>query len=150
MSRDYPNHPRVGVGAVIWRGDQLLLVRRAKPPAAGSWTLPGGAQELGETVTEACLREVREETGLEVEVLGVAAVLDLMDLDGDGRHRFHYTVIDMVAEWRAGEAVAASDVEAVAWVLPAQLPDYGVSSQTAAVVAQALMRRTGVQAAPAL
>lgn len=148
--REYPQHPRVGVGAVIWRGDQLLLVKRGKPPRLGAWTLPGGGQELGESVTETAIREIREETGLAVTILGVAAVIDLKEQDEAGAWRYHYTVIDLIAEWQAGEARAASDVAAVAWVTLADLGDYDLSPQTLAVIAQAAKRRTGVEAVPAL
>ncbi len=63
MSREYPEKPMVGVGVVVWRGAQFLLIRRGKPPRAGLWSLPGGLQELGETVRETAAREIREETG---------------------------------------------------------------------------------------
>ena len=73
----YPTKPVVGVAAVVWREDRILLIRRAKAPRAGEWSLPGGRQELGETVAEAARREVSEETGLDVIVLGVVAVVEL-------------------------------------------------------------------------
>ena len=68
MSREYPDRPFVGVGVVVWRGDNVLLIQRGKPPRIGAWSLPGGAQELGETVRETAVREVREETGVEIDV----------------------------------------------------------------------------------
>lgn len=141
MPRRYPDRPFVGVGAVVWRGEEFLLARRAKPPKAGEWTLPGGVQHIGETVAETARREVAEETGLEIAVTGIAGVVDLIERDAEGRVRFHYTVIDVVAEWQAGEAVAADDVDAVAWVRPAALPAYGASSETIRIVEMAAAKR---------
>ena len=83
--RTYPDRPVVGVGAVVWRDDRFLLVRRGKPPNQGQWSLPGGAQQLGETVFEAARREVMEETALDVEVLGLVDVVDGIKADNEGR-----------------------------------------------------------------
>jgi ADP-ribose pyrophosphatase YjhB (NUDIX family) len=132
--------PVVGVGAVIWKGDHLLLIQRGHPPGQGTWTLPGGRQELGETVFQAVEREVREETGLAVRILDVASVVDLIDRDGEVI-RHHYTVIDVAAEWVAGDAVAASDAAAVAWVLPSGLDVYGVTDAVRKAIALAAEKR---------
>lgn len=113
MSAAYPSHPVVGVGAVVWRGDRVLLARRGRPPRQGSWTLPGGKQHLGETVAETARREIREEVGLEIAVADVVAVVDLIERDAQGGIAYHYTVIDVLAEWVSGEAVAGDDVDAV-------------------------------------
>ena len=141
MPRAYPSRPVIGVGAVVWKGDRLLLARRGHPPKQGSWTLPGGAQEVGETVAETARREIREETGLEIEILDVVAVVDLIERDEAGRVAYHYTVIDMLAEWRAGEAVAADDAEAVAWVHPDELDQYHLSGDVVRVVRLAAEKR---------
>ena len=109
MSREYPDRPIVGVGVVVWRGDEVLLIERGKGPVSGNWSLPGGKQELGETVEEAAHREIREETGLEIDIVGLLDVVNLVRRDDEGRVRFH-------ARWRAGEAVAGSDASAVRWV----------------------------------
>jgi len=142
----YPAQPVVGVAAVVWRADRILLIRRAKSPRAGEWSLPGGRQELGETVAEAARREVKEETGLEVEVLGVVAVVDSLQRDDAGRIEFHYTLIDMLAEWRSGEAVAGDDASAIAWIALDQLDEYGLWSETERVIrlsAELLAQRRG-------
>ena len=114
--RKYPTAPRVGVLAIARRGDKLLLVRRRNPPDAGKWGFPGGAQELGETVAEAAVRELREETGVEADPSGVLDVVDFIQLDEDGRVRFHYALIAVLLDWRLGEGVAADDAEELRWV----------------------------------
>ncbi|WP_142850005.1 NUDIX hydrolase [Telmatospirillum sp. J64-1] len=140
-SRLYPSAPIPGVGAVVWRGGQVLLVRRANPPRQGSWTLPGGAQDLGETVFEAARREVLEETGVECEVTDLAAVVDIIDRDEDGQVRYHYTIIDVTAEWRGGEAVAGDDASDVAWASPEEFDAYGLDDKTRRVIALASVKR---------
>src|SRR5258706_12891345 len=107
--------PQIGVGAVIWRGDTLLLIRRGKPPLAGEWSIPGGRQEPGETVAQALLREVHEETGLTIEILGLIDVVDAIMRDSAGQLTRHYTLIDFSARWSAGTARPGDDAEAVAW-----------------------------------
>src|SRR5215469_11638025 len=113
--REYPARPIVGIGIVVIKNDTVLLVRRGKPPNIGSWTLPGGAQELGETAEQAARRELHEETGLEVEALHFAATVDNIRRDEAGRVRFHYTIIDFAARWLSGEPVAATDVTDATW-----------------------------------
>lgn len=115
MKRQYPDRPIVGIGAVVWKADRFLLIRRGKPPREGLWSLPGGAQAIGETVSEAAIREVREETGLEVLILGLIDVVDSIDRDDSGGVRYHYTLVDLLAAWRSGEAVAGDDAVDAAW-----------------------------------
>lgn len=141
MSREYPTSPLIGVGAVIWREDRVLLIRRGKPPRENEWSLPGGRQELGETVAEAARREAHEETGLAITVRDVVAVVDLIDRDAAGRVQFHYTLIDVLAEWQSGEAVAGDDAAEVAWVALDELPRYSLWSETERVIRLADERR---------
>ena len=110
MSREYPTHPMVGIGAVVLRGDSVLLVRRGKPPAIGSWSIPGGAQEVGETAEAAARRELLEETGVEVGPLHLLTHVDSITRDPAGRVQYHYTILDFAAEWLSGEPTAGSDV----------------------------------------
>jgi ADP-ribose pyrophosphatase YjhB (NUDIX family) len=141
MAREYPQTPVVGVGVVVWRADQVLLIKRGRPPRQHEWSLPGGRQELGETVADAAQREVYEETGIVVEIRDVVAVVDLIDRDADGQVRFHYTLIDLLAEWRAGEPVAADDAAAIAWATLDQLDQYQLWHETERVIRLAAERR---------
>ena len=109
MSRSYPNRPIVGVGAVVFRDDRVLLIKRGKPPRMGDWSLPGGMQEIGETVFEAASREVQEETGVTISDIALIDVVDSITRDGDARVQFHYTLVDVVAKWRSGEPAGGSD-----------------------------------------
>ncbi len=115
IEREYPQAPLVGVGAVIVYQDRVLLVRRANEPLKGQWTLPGGMLELGETLAQGVAREVREETGLEVEAVELVEVLDRIHREA-GRVRFHYVIADYLCRVTGGELRAASDAGAVRWV----------------------------------
>lgn len=141
MPRSYPDRPIVGVGAVVWRGEQLLLARRGRPPKQGTWTLPGGMQHLGESVAETAVREIREETGLEITVVDIVTVVDLIERDAAGGIAYHYTIVDVLAEWRSGEAVAGDDVDAVAWVRPDKLGRYKLSGDALRVIRLAAAKR---------
>jgi len=119
-SREYPLRPIVGIGVVVLRPDlgragAALLVRRARPPNAGAWSIPGGAQELGETAEHAARRELFEETGLAVGALHLAANVDSIHRDADARVKFHYTILDFCAAWAGGDPIPGGDVDAAAW-----------------------------------
>jgi len=137
MSREYPDRPLVGVGVVVLAARRVLLVRRGKPPRQGQWSLPGGAQKLGETVFEAAAREVREETGLDVEVLGLADVVDSIRHDDANRVRYHYTLVDVFAVARAGTLKAGGDAADAAWFEIADVAGLGLWSETERIIALA-------------
>jgi 8-oxo-dGTP diphosphatase len=134
VAREYPHRPIVGVGLVILRGDAVLLARRGKPPRAGDWSLPGGRQEIGETVFEAGRREASEETGLDVEILGIVDVVDSITRDPADRVRYHYTLVDLLAHAPHGEAMALDDVAEVAWHPVNAIDRLGLWSETVRVV----------------
>jgi ADP-ribose pyrophosphatase YjhB (NUDIX family) len=134
--RAWPDRPWVGIGVVVWRGDEVLLIRRGRPPRQGEWGIPGGAQALGETMFEAAIREVREETGLVVRPTGIVTAIDSITHDDEGRVQFHYTLVEVAAEWVAGAAVAASDADDVLWVAPDALPDFVRWAETIRVIAE--------------
>ena len=143
MSRVFPERPVIGVGAVILDGDRVLLVRRAHEPLKGEWSLPGGAVELGETLETAIAREVREETGLTVEVGPIVDVLDRLRYDPDGRVKYHYVLVDFLCRPTAGTLAAASDADAAAWATIDQLPELGVADATISVIQKAIARQAG-------
>ncbi len=135
----YPNRPLIGVGVIVFRrqsaGPQVLLVRRGKPPREGRWSLPGGRQRLGETVREAARREVAEETGCEVEITALLDVVDSITRDDDRAIAYHYTLVDFLAEWRAGEVCAAGDAADALWADPDALEPYDLWSETLRLIA---------------
>lgn len=109
MTVEYPDRPRVAVGALVLRDGRLLVVQRGKAPAEGVWALPGGSVELGETMAEAVEREVLEETGVVVKAGAVIHAFDAVVRDDDGRIRFHYVIVDLACEWVSGEATPGCD-----------------------------------------
>ena len=115
MSREYPDYPRVGVGAVILHEDRVLLVRRGKSPSFGKWTLPGGLVELGETTTEAIAREIVEECGIKIRVVDVAGVITRVVRDDGDRIRYHYVLVDYLAYPDSMDVVAGSDAAEAQW-----------------------------------
>lgn len=137
--------PLVGVGVVVLKGqagaERVLLVRRAKAPRQGSWSLPGGRQRHGETVRAAAAREVMEEAGLEVEVTQLLDVVDSITRDPAGGVAYHYILVDFLAEWRAGEPRAGDDAAEAIWADPRDLDGYQLWDQTARVIALALEQR---------
>jgi len=133
--REYPAYPIVGVGVVVWKDSEVLLIRRGKPPREGSWSLPGGRQKLGETVREAAVREVREETGIEIAVGSLLDVIDSLTRDGGEEIQYHYTLVDFDADWREGEAMAGGDAAAVLWADPTKLEQYDLWSETVRIIA---------------
>jgi len=134
LSREYPPRPIVGVGVALLRPGAVLLVRRGQPPNAGAWSLPGGAQELGETVETTARRELLEETGLSVGPLLLAASVDSIHRDPDGRIRYHYTIIDFAARWERGEAQPGDDVTDIAWADFRRFDDFALWAEARRVI----------------
>ena len=115
MQREFPSAPMLAVGAVVVDAGRVLLVRRGTEPLKGEWSLPGGALELGEPLADGLAREVREETGLEVEPVELIELLDRIHRQ-DGRVRFHYVIADYLCRVVGGALRAASDADEVRWV----------------------------------
>ena len=138
MRREYPTAPIVGVGAVIVRNAQALLIQRGNEPNRGRWSIPGGVLELGETLAEAAVREVREECGLEIEPQGVLSTFDMIHRDELGRVRYHYVLIDMGARYLGGEATAGTDALGVRWAGAAELDSLDIVPRLVPVLRQVL------------
>jgi 8-oxo-dGTP diphosphatase len=141
---DYPNRPLIGVGVVVFKDERVLLIRRGKPPREGQWSLPGGRQRLGEPVSATARREVAEEAGIEIAVGGLVDVVDSITRDEAGAVQYHYTLVDVLAEWLAGEARPGHDAAAVAWADPADLLPYDLWDETRRVIALAVEKRKAV------
>lgn len=122
----YPTTPKVGIGIVLLRNDEVLLARRGKPPGAGLWSLPGGKQELGETAEAAARRELFEETGLHCGPLVLAGHVDSIHRNAEGKIEFHYTILDFAARYIGGEPVAGDDVREVTWARADEFDHYAL------------------------
>lgn len=119
MQREFPLAPLVGVGAVIVHEGRVLLVQRGHEPLKGRWSIPGGLIEIGEMLHEAVVREVKEETGLDVELIELVELLDRIHREGE-RVRYHYVIADYLCRVVGGTLKAADDADAVRWVEPAE------------------------------
>lgn len=115
MTREYPDRPIVGIGAVIFDQGRVLLVQRGHAPMQGEWSLPGGALELGETLQDGVKREVLEETGLIVEPIAILETFDRIARDAAGRVQFHYVLVDYLCRITGGSAAYASDAVDLRW-----------------------------------
>jgi len=124
MQREFPSSPLVGVGAVVVDRGRVVLIRRGTEPLKGQWSLPGGMLELGESLASGVVREVREETGLAVEVVELVELLDRIHRDED-RVRYHYVIADYLCRVTGGALQAASDADAVRWVERAEWNSHG-------------------------
>jgi ADP-ribose pyrophosphatase YjhB (NUDIX family) len=142
-SREYPEAPRVGVGAVILKEDRVLLVKRGSPPSQGKWSIPGGLVQLGETTEAAAIREVEEECGLKVRVLGIAGIVDRIVPGNDGRIRYHYVLVDYLATPESEEVRPGSDAADARWVQVGELDRYDTTEGLAAMVMKAMKLREG-------
>ena len=138
MRREYPDRPFVGVGAVIVDGTRVVLVRRGSEPLAGQWSLPGGAVEIGETLAASVVREMVEETGLQVAVGPVIEVFDRITRDAEGRVQYHYVLVDYLCWPVEGTLQAGSDVDAAVWADVSELSGYHLASTATAVIMRAL------------
>ena len=137
-SRQYPERPIVGVGAVIVDDGKVLLVKRKYEPLKGQWSLPGGMVEIGETLEAALAREMLEETSLRVDVGPVIEVFDRIMRDEERRVRYHFVLIDYLCWPVGGSLQAGSDVEAALWVDPASLRDYALTDKATSVIERGL------------
>jgi ADP-ribose pyrophosphatase YjhB (NUDIX family) len=129
------------VGVVVLKGDKVLLIKRGRPPRKGEWSLPGGAQSVGETVQETARREVLEETGVQIQWPQFLEVIDSIIRDDDQRVRFHYTLVDYWANWDSGIPVGLDDAQHAEWVPLNNLNNLGLWSKTIEVIEKAMKLR---------
>jgi ADP-ribose pyrophosphatase len=127
---NYPGHPRVAVGAVVFKDGCVLLVRRGQPPAENLWAIPGGNVEIGETLQEAAEREILEETGVQIRASKPIYTFDVIDRDMAGKVRFHYVIVDLAAEYVLGEPSPGDDALEARWVSAGEIHNLKVSPAT--------------------
>ena len=142
MKREYPEGPIVGVGGVVVHRHRALLIRRGCEPLKGEWSIPGGMLELGEELAEGVRRELKEETGLEVEPLGIVAAFDRITWEGK-RVKYHYVIVDYVCRLKRGRLKPASDVVDARWVRRDDLPKYHLTEMATKVILESfeMMRK---------
>ena len=139
--RRYPRRPLLGVGALIFKGDRILMAQRGKPPLMGLWSLPGGLVEVGESLENAVRREVREETGLEVQPLGVLEVFERIMRDAEGAPEYHYVLVDYVCRVAGGELCAGDDACRVEWTARRELKNLSITKGTLGVIEKGFQER---------
>ena len=144
MAREYPDRPVVGVGGVVIENGRALLIKRGSEPLLGQWSIPGGTLELGESLQQGVARELLEETGLEVQVLGMIEVFDRIFLDPGAasskdrpRPKYHYVIVDYLCERLAGQAQAGSDVTDIAYATEQELEKFQMTSTATRVLRRA-------------
>jgi|TARA_B100000809_G_scaffold262901_1_gene314912 mutator protein MutT len=135
--REYPERPFVGVGVVVLRGEEVLLVQRGKAPNKGQWSIPGGKQRLGETVIQAVQRELDEETGVKVEQLALLDVMDYIVPDKQGKILYHYTLVDFQGQWLSGKCRSGDDAYAVKWFKLTELSSLSLLEMTRGIILKA-------------
>jgi ADP-ribose pyrophosphatase len=130
----YPATPRVAVGAVVFHENRVLLVKRGQPPSLDNWAIPGGKVRLGESLQHAAEREIREETGLVIRAGKPLYTFDHVELDENGRVRYHYVIVDLMADYVGGRIHPGDDVADARWMASAELADHNVSPTTRALL----------------
>jgi ADP-ribose pyrophosphatase YjhB (NUDIX family) len=138
--RSYPDRPFLAVSAAIIKDDRVLIVRRARAPAEGIFTLPGGVVETGELLEEAVMREVREETALTIAPIGLAGYREAIARDAQGRVERHFLILAFAARWVAGEPVLSEELAEARWLLPQELAGLRTTEGLADIVAAAYDR----------
>ena len=135
--RRYPQRPFLAVSAAIMRDGKVLAVRRARKPAMSLYTMPGGVVEIGETLTEAVTREVREETQLTIEPIALAGHREAIMRDAQGLVERHFVIMCFAALWLAGEVVLNEELDDARWLMPDELAGLRTTEGLAEIVAEA-------------
>lgn len=129
-TREYPAHPALAVGAVVFKDNRVLLVKRGNSPAQGVWAIPGGSVELGETLKTAAEREVFEETGIVIKAGEPILSFESIHRDDKDQVRFHYYIVDVAASYISGEPTAGDDALDVGWISKEELGRLDVNPST--------------------
>jgi 8-oxo-dGTP diphosphatase len=145
LKREYPESPIVGVGGVIFDGASVLLAKRGQEPAKGTWSLPGGAVELGEKVIDALKREIREEIGIEIQVGGLIRVLDRIIQDEQRRIRYHYVIVDYWGWKTSGEPKPGSDTSDICFVPLEEIQKKDIHREVQETILMAAKLREGAK-----
>jgi len=127
---EYPESPKVGVGAIVFKDGDVLLVRRGQAPSEGLWSIPGGKVELGESLQRAVEREIFEETGITIHANEPIYTFDLVERDDAGRVKYHYVIVDLIADYVEGEIQAGDDAIDARWVSPGEIEKLKMSQMT--------------------
>jgi 8-oxo-dGTP diphosphatase len=128
LKRLYPDQPVVGIGVVIVKDGKIVLIKRGNEPGKGKWSIPGGIVELGEHIQQTVIREAKEETCLDVTDPRIVDVVDTVEVDADGKIKYHYVIVDFVVKVIGGEIAAASDAEELRWVPFSEVAGYVLTS----------------------
>ena len=139
-SRTYPGRPYLAVSAAIIRDGRVLVARRARGPALGIWTMPGGVVEAGETLAEALKREIEEETAMTVEPVALAGYREVVMRDDDRRVARHFVILCFAARWIAGEPMLNEELSEARWLRPSELAGLSTTEGLADIVAAAFDR----------
>ena len=141
MKREYPSRPISAVGVAVFKQEKVLLIKRNKPPKSFEWSIPGGAQDLGEPAKEAARREVMEETGIEISDIELIDVIDFVKKDENGDIEYHYNLIDYSASYYRGDLSPGDDAIEAKWVSLSDLEEYNLWSETKALLNKAAIQR---------
>ncbi len=139
--RIYPQHPRLGVGVVIFKNELVLLIKRGKEPNKGIWTVPGGLVQIGESVEQAAHREVLEECNINIDLAGLIDYFEFVEKDIEQKIKYHYVVLDFAAEYVSGTLLALTDAEDAKWVNPNQLENWEITEKTLLLINKALLSK---------
>jgi len=140
--REYPDRPYVGVGVIVFRDREVLLIKRNKEPNKGQWSIPGGKQIIGETVADAAKRELLEETGVKVDQLLLVDVVDTIIPDVEGKIKYHYTLVDYMGQWLSGEPCPGDDAQEVRWVCLNEIDSFSLREETINIIHKAFAMKT--------
>ena len=140
--REYPDRPYVGVGVIVFRDQEVLLIKRNKEPNKGQWSIPGGKQIIGETVADAAKRELLEETGVKVDQLLLVDVVDTIIPDVEGKIKYHYTLVEYMGQCPSGETRPGDDAQEARWVCMNEIDSFSLQEKTINIIHKASTMKT--------